>query len=123
MAILALVFGVLTLFSGGSVLFGPQEARDAAGAYIPLMVWFNFTAGFFYVIAAIGIWLGRSWACILSVFIAAATGIAALAFGFHTMQGAAFEMRTVGALVLRFGFWVMIAMTLRGSIRKAKAKL
>jgi hypothetical protein len=59
-ALVAAVFGVLTIVSGGRVLFGDGAA--AAGSYVPYIVWFNFVAGFAYVAAAIGLWLRRPWA-------------------------------------------------------------
>lgn len=111
-ALLAMAFGLATLFSSSNVLFGADEARELAGAYVPFVVWFNFIAGFIYVLAAIGIWLGRNWAVGLSAFIAAATATTALAFGFWAMQGGAFEMRTVGALTLRIGFWTVVGLLL-----------
>ena len=118
MALLAMVFGLATLFSSSNVLFGADEARELAGAFVPFVVWFNFMAGFLYVLAAIGIWMGRNWTFGLSVFIAAATAVAALAFGFQVIQSGAFEMRTVGALTLRIGVWVTIAVALaRGTAR------
>ncbi len=111
-ALLALIFGVMTLISGGNVLFGPEQAQEAAGNYMAFVVWFNFLAGFAYVIAAIGIWLNRGWAVGLGALIAVATGLAALGFGFQVAQGGAYEMRTVGALTLRIGFWVAITLAL-----------
>lgn len=112
-SIVALIFGVMTLFSAGSVLFGPQSARDLAGDFVPFIVWFNFTAGVFYVIAAAGIWLKRDWAASLSLAIALATSLAALAFVFYINSGKAFELRTVGALILRTGFWAGIFLAVR----------
>ena len=47
-SILAFVFGLLTLKSGGSVLFIDGDARQAAGHYVPFVLWFNFFAGFNY---------------------------------------------------------------------------
>jgi len=112
LAVLAMVFGFVTLFSGGTILFGADQARELAGDYVPFVVWFNFLAGFFYVVAAGCIWLGQSRAFGLSVLIAAATALAALVFGLQVLQGSAFEMRTVGALALRTGFWAVIAFVL-----------
>ncbi len=111
-AALAMVFGIMTVFSGGNVLFGPDEAQQAAGSYVPFVVWFNFLAGFVYVIAGLGIWLRQNWALGLAVFIATATCLVALAFGFLVLRGDAFEMRTIGALALRIGVWVTISMAL-----------
>jgi len=83
------------------------------------VVWFNFIAGFLYVPAAIGIWLGRNWAFGLSAFIAAATAMTALAFGIQATQGGAYEMRTVGALALRVGFWAVTALLLFRRARRS----
>ena len=54
-ALVALAFGALTVFSGGRVLFGPEAARAAAGNYVPFVLWFNFLAGFAYVVAGAGV--------------------------------------------------------------------
>ena len=59
-AIVAVVFGLLTMKSGGSVLFIDGEARRAAGHYVDFVVWFNFVAGFLYGVT--GIWLEKRWA-------------------------------------------------------------
>ena len=54
-ALVAVVFGIATVFSGGRVLFGPEAARVAAGAVVPFVLWFNFVAGFAYVLAGVGL--------------------------------------------------------------------
>jgi len=107
-AVFATIFGIMTLFSGGSVLFGPQMAREAAGAYVPFVVWFNFLAGFAYVAAGIGIWIAATWARGLAGLIAGATVLVALAFAVYVASGGDFEMRTVGALIFRAGVWAAI---------------
>ncbi|HMZ86820.1 MAG TPA: hypothetical protein PK343_08930, partial [Giesbergeria sp.] len=73
MALLAVAFGLLTLKEGGSVLFGSDAARAAAGAYVPFVLWFNFGAGFAYVVAGLGMGLRQRWAAPLAALIAAAT--------------------------------------------------
>ena len=117
LAIVALVFGVMTLFSGGSVLFGPAEAQVWAGNYIRFVVWFNFLAGGVYIVAAIGLWMGADWAVRLSVLIALATAIVALGFAIVVMRGSPFETRTVGALALRFSFWTAVALITKRAIK------
>ena len=108
-AILGLVFGLATLFSGGAVLFGPEEAREKAGAFIPWVVWFNFLAGFAYVAAGAGLWLTRRWAAWLAAGIAAATLLALLGFLVQVVQGIPYEMRTLAALPFRAAVWAVIA--------------
>ncbi len=109
LAVIALVFGVLTLFSGGNVLFGPDAAQQMAGNYVDFVVWFNFLAGAFYVLAAVGLWLGKAWVAGLSALTALATAVVAFGFAYVVLRGTPFEMRTVGALALRFVFWAGVA--------------
>ena len=88
----AIAFGLLTLISGGSALFGLVDM----GAVVPFVLWFNFLAGFAYVIG------GRPVA--LTILIANATVFAV--FGWRVFVGDAFEARTVGAMTFRTAFWV-----------------
>jgi len=109
----AVIFGGMTVFSGGMVLFGPPEARMAAGHYVPFVVWFNFLAGFAYVATGLGLWIGAGWARTLAILIAASTIAVAVVFGGFVAMGGAFEMRTVAALTLRGAVWIAIAVASR----------
>jgi hypothetical protein len=104
-AAVALIFGMLTILSGGRALFGDADM----GAVVPFVLWFNFLAGFAYVVAGLGLWSGRRWSWLLSLAIFAATSIVAAAFMVHVMQGGAYEPRTVGALTVRLLTWAAIA--------------
>jgi hypothetical protein len=103
-------FGAATVVAGGRVLFGPVEARLAAGHYVPWVLWFNFAAGFAYVAAAVGIALQRRWAGVLSAAIAAGTTLVAAALALHVATGGAYERRTVEAMTLRTVVWVAVAL-------------
>jgi len=105
---IGLVFGLLTIFSGGMALFGGEAARAAVGNAVPFVLWFNFTAGFFYVLAGLGLLLNRSWAVWLSIAIAVATVLVLAAFGLHVAGGGLYEMRTVGAMLVRAAVWTII---------------
>jgi len=107
-AIVAVLFGLTTIASGGNALFGGAAARQAAGAYLPFVLWFNFLAGFAYVAAGAGLWQRRRWAAILALAIAGATLLVFAAFGVHVGNGGAYEMRTVGAMTLRSLVWIAI---------------
>lgn len=106
---IAILFGLLTLKSGGFVLFVDGPDRAAAGNFVPFVLWFNFIAGFFYILAGIGLLQARRWAGLLSAVIALVTLLVFLALGFHISQGGAYETRTVGAMVLRSSIWAAIA--------------
>lgn len=108
LGVLAVLFGLLTLVSGGSVLFD-EAARQAAGHYVPFVVWFNFLAGFAYIIAGAGLWLGRRWAVWLSFLIAGATALMFVVLAGYIMSGGGYETRTLGAMSLRTLVWGVIA--------------
>jgi len=108
-ALVAVVFGLVTIRSGGTVLFGDEAARAAAGDYVPFVLVFNFGAGFVYVLAGIGLWLQRSWGVWLADALAVATLLVFAAFGVYIVTGGAFEPRTVGAMTVRSAVWVVLA--------------
>ncbi len=120
-ALVALLFGLATIRSGGAVLFGGDDARSAAGAYVGFVVWFNFLAGFAYVAAAAALWLRRGWALPLSLAIAAATLLVFAAFGVHVALGGAYEARTAGAMTLRAVVWCAIAVLAWRLLPRARA--
>ncbi len=108
-SLVAVGFGLLTIKEGGTVLFGDGAARAAAGNYVPFVLWFNFAAGFAYVIAGAGLWMMQRWAIWLAIAIATATAFTFAAFGVHAYSDGAFEQRTVIAMSLRTFVWVTIA--------------
>jgi len=108
-AVIAVIFGVMTIKSGGSVLFINGEARQAAGNYVDFVLWFNFLAGFFYVATGIGIWLEKAWAAKVAITIAALTLLVFAAFGIHVLNGGEYEQRTVIAMSVRSLLWTAIA--------------
>jgi hypothetical protein len=113
LAVLAIVFGLLTIFSGGRALFGDAQARAAVGNAVGFVLWFNFLAGFLYVVVGAAAWLGLRWVTRAATFLALTTAIVAGVFGFHVLAGGAFEIRTVWALAFRFLFWTALALMAR----------
>ncbi len=118
-SLVAVGFGLKTIKEGGMILFGGEAAHTAAGNYVPFVLWFNFVAGFAYVVAGVGLWLQQRWAVWLAVAIAAATVLTFAAFGVHVYSGGAYEQRTVIAMSLRSLVWVTIAaIAWRGLLRR-----
>ncbi len=108
-SLVALGFGLLTIREGGAVLLGVEAARVAAGNFVPFVLWFNFVAGFAYVVAGVGLWMQRRWAAWLAVAIVSSTAFTFVALGVHVWLGGAYEHRTVIAMSLRTLVWTVIA--------------
>lgn len=109
LGLLVVVFGVATIISGGSVLFGPDSARDAAGRYLPAIVWFNFVSGFFYIAGGVGLIGWKRWAGQFATLLAAAILVATALFAVHVVTGGAYEARTAAAMLFRSFLWLSIA--------------
>ena len=109
LARVAVAFGIVTIIVGGKTLLSEGEERAAVGNIVPFVLWFNFVAGFAYVFAGFGLFLWKRWAAQLSAPIAVATMVVFIALGIHIFLGGAFEMRTVGAMIIRSVVWVVIA--------------
>lgn len=107
LAIVALAFGIATVLSGGSVLFGDGAA--AAGNFFPFVVWFNFLAGFFYVAAAVGIWRRARWAAWLAAALALLTALVFSVLGAYIAMGSLYEPRTIAAMTGRTLLWAILA--------------
>lgn len=105
----AIVFGLLTVVSGGRALFGGAAVRTGLGNIVPFVLWFNFIAGFVYVAAGAALLTARRGAAQLALFLAVTTVLVFLAFMAHIVSGGAYEMRTVGALSIRSLFWIVVA--------------
>ena len=98
-------------------MFGSLESRADFGNIVPFVLWFNFLAGFVYIVAGAGLLLRRRWAVYTSLFVAVSTILVFVAFAVHVIGGGAFERRTIGALAIRSLFWVGVTIV---SIRAMK---
>lgn len=121
LAIAAIAFGALTVFSGGRALFGGMEARAELGNVVPFVLWFNSIAGFVYILAGVALLRTRRWAAPVALLLAVATVLVFLAFAVHVFAGGAFEARTVGALSLRFLFWIAVALVAMRAMKATAA--
>ncbi|MBN9672706.1 hypothetical protein [Roseibium aggregatum] len=116
----ALLFGALTVVSGGFVLFGGQTAMQLAGDAVRFVVWFNFLAGAAYMAAGIGMLRRKRWACWLALAILASTVAVICAFAVHVILGHAYETRTWLALTFRAALWAVNSWIAWKALRKAR---
>ena len=118
LAAAAVAFGGLTLYAGALALFGGPAARAAVGNAVPFVLWFNFLAGFVYILAGAGLLWRQRWAVHAAIFLAAATALVAVAFAMHVLSGGAYELRTVRALAFRLLFWVVLAAVAWSAVKR-----
>jgi len=114
---IGLAFGLLTVLSGGMALFGTEATRAAAGNAVPFVLWFNFLAGFAYILAGLGLLRQQRAVAWLSAAIAVSTVIVLAALAAHVANGGLYEMRTVAAMLLRATVWACIAAIALRSLR------
>ncbi len=108
-ATVAVLFGALTIKSGGDVLFWSEEARIAAGNYVSFVLWFNFVSGFFYIIAGIALYMRQAWVIYLAgaILLGILTVFSALGLSIY-IADIDYETRTIAAMVLRTAVWTVI---------------
>lgn len=108
--IILTLFGLITIFMAGSVIFDLFGIRAKEGNYVPFVVWANFICGFIYVLAAYGFFSIKTWT-VFPLIIALA--ILIVAFGgllIHINSGGLHETKTVAAMLFRTA--VTLAFTL-----------
>ncbi|UWP95673.1 hypothetical protein K3X48_01285 [Aliiroseovarius crassostreae] len=105
---LAILFGAMTAFAGGLALFGGESVEQAVGEVVPFVLWFNFMAGFFYILSGVGLLGRQNWSVHLSGAILGASLLVLLLLVMHVMRGGPYELRTLGAMLFRCAVWLVI---------------
>ncbi len=106
----AILFGILTLKAGGAVLFGGEAARAAAGDVVPFVLWFNFLAGFAYIVSGIGLLFLSRNSILLAGVIAVLSLLVWVALLVYIAGGGVYENRTLYAMSFRTLFWTVLAL-------------
>lgn len=104
-----IIFGIATILGGGFALFGGSAGKLFAGDFIPIVLWFNFFSGFFYVVAGVGIMFRKLWSTDLAILIASSTITMFVVFGTYVLIGVHYEFRTVIAMAVRSTLWVVVS--------------
>ena len=108
LSLFTIVFGIMTVFAGGNALF-TESGRLAAGKIIPLVLWYNFIAGFFYVAAGVAMFKQKSAAIRIAMFLANSSFAVYFALLVHVFKGNDYEVRTLIAMTFRTVYWIAIA--------------
>lgn len=102
----AALFGLMTLMEGGSLIRSLSREEMVERHIVPTVLYFNVASGLAYVaIAVVALrWRGRSFvpAAVLALLI---SGMG-IFLGVHILSGGEYLGRTVGAMTVRFFFWL-----------------
>jgi hypothetical protein len=109
-----LIFGLMTILSGGRSLF-TESGIATRGNIVPLVLWFNFVAGFFYLIASVSIFKMKTCVKKLSTALAVSNTFVLAYLLNHIFQGQLYEHKTLIAMIFRTSFWILVALYFRKS--------
>jgi len=115
------VFGFMTILSGGRSLF-TESGIATRGNIVPLVLWFNFISGFFYLIASISTFRMKTCVKKLSIVLAVSNTLVLAYLVNHIFQGGLYENKTLMAMVFRTSFWIIFALYFHMSAMFRKAE-
>ena len=108
-----ILFGLATVFAGGSVILDLFGMREKEGNYVLLVVWANVISGFLYLVASYGFFKRETWT---SMVLSIATWILIAAFAgllIHIQNGGIYENKTIGAMIFRLSLTIGILIVAR----------
>lgn len=100
-AILLTLFALITVFMSGSIIFDLFGIREKEGNYVLFIVIANFICGFLYLIAAYGLFFGKTWSTRLLAFATSILTISFVGLIWHISGGGIYEQQTVKAMLFR----------------------
>ena len=107
--ILSAIFGLLTVFAGGSVLLDLFGFREKEGHYVLFVVWANFICGFLYLFASYGFLTNKTWTKSILGLCIWILIVAGIGFTGWIINEKVYETKTIFALTFRLlltiGLW------------------
>lgn len=100
-AVLITLFALVTLFMSTSVLFDLFGIREKEGNYVLFVVFSNFIAGFFYLIAAYGLFTEKKWTTKLILITTVILIVSFVGLLIHANTGGIYEQKTITAMISR----------------------
>ena len=98
-------FGLVTLFLSTSIILDLFGIRAKEGNYVLFIVWANFICSLLYLLAAYGFLKMRGWTKFIALKV-------------HINEGGIYETKTVGAMLFRTGFTLILTLSAYFTIKK-----
>lgn len=100
-ALVSLLFGLITIFAGGAVIFDLFGMREKQGNYVLFIVWTNFICGFLYLISAYGFYHLKKWTSGILFFAFIILIAAFIGLIIWITLGNIYETKTIVAMLFR----------------------
>ncbi len=108
-AVIIGIFGLVSLFMTGSVIFDLFGIRAKEGHIVPFIVYTNFICSLIYLLAAYG-FIKKSRLASISLFIASVILVLAyIALVYYIYSGGVYEIRIIKIMLFRIGITFLFA--------------
>lgn len=109
LAVIILVFGLLTLFLSSSVIFDWFDIRKKEGNFVWVVVWANFLASFLYLLSSYGFFRSKKWTSAVMVISSLVLAAGLIGLYVHIDGGGIYETKTIGAMIFRTSITLVFA--------------
>ncbi|MDN6279786.1 MAG: hypothetical protein L0J45_02165 [Psychroflexus sp.] len=108
-AIILVIFALITIFMSSSVLFDWFGIRAKQGSYAPFILKTNLTAGLLYLLAAYGYLKSQKWPFWVMLSVALLMFYSTALLYLHSQTVKLYENRILTTMIFRILFTIIIA--------------
>ncbi|WP_304342667.1 hypothetical protein [Chryseobacterium koreense] len=98
---LLIIFGLMTVIIGGSVIFDLFGMRAKEGNFVPIVLHINFICGFLYLLSAYAINTKKSWTLKPLAMALVLLILAWIGLWHHIEENGLYEQKTIYAMAFR----------------------
>ena len=95
------LFGLLTFYLSGSIIFDLFDVRAQQGDFVLFVVWVNFISSLIYLISSYGVVLFKRWVFYAMLFVILLLIGTFIGFNIFVNAGGIHEEKTMGAIIFR----------------------
>lgn len=98
---LLIIFGLMTVIIGGSVIFDLFGMRAKEGNFVPIVLHINFICGFLYLLSAYAITTKKNWTLKPLAMALVLLILAWIGLWHHIEENGLYEQKTIYAMAFR----------------------
>ena len=112
------IFGLITLYLSGSVIFDLFGMREKQGDYVLFVIFANFICGFLYIIGSLGLLKQKAWTKKVFLYALIILLLTFFSFIIYVKTGGIHKTDTFRALALRTTFTMIALLASKYTIKK-----